>query len=251
VRRVIIVQARTTSTRLPGKVLMDLVGRPMLAQQLRRLSHCRCADEIVVATTTNAADDPVTSLAREQGASVFRGSEDDVLGRFVGAARQAEADMVIRTTGDCPLIDPEVVDRVGEELTSHSDACDYASNVVRRTYPRGLDAEALFMDVLLRCDRLATTPSQREHVTLLPVVDRKELFLIRHVTAPRDHSALRWTVDTKEDLEFVRAVYAGMDLGARVAGHREIIDWLEGHPELDSREKPGRTWDPRNPSRPA
>src|SRR5688572_8897689 len=127
-KRVIIVQARMTSTRLPGKVLMDLAGRPMLARQIRRLKDCRCADDIVVATTTNATDDPVVALADAEGVRWFRGSEDDVLSRYVGAAREANADMIVRITADCPLIDAELTDQVIEELQSLSTTYDYASN---------------------------------------------------------------------------------------------------------------------------
>src|SRR5687767_7584473 len=140
---VIVVQARMTSTRLPGKVLMDVSGRPMLAWQIERLQRC-AAQEIVLATTSNAADDPVVELAARLGIRSFRGSEHDVLARFVGAARQAHADVVVRVTADCPLLDPAITDRVINELLEHRGECDYASNVLRRTYPRGLDVEAFF-----------------------------------------------------------------------------------------------------------
>src|SRR6266849_2137746 len=112
IRRVIIVQARMTSTRLPGKVLMNLAGRPMLAQQIRRLKRCREADEIVIATTTNASDDPIITVAEREGVRWFRGSEHDVLSRYVGAAHEARAEVVARITADCPLIDPEQTDAV-------------------------------------------------------------------------------------------------------------------------------------------
>ena len=160
-KRVMIVQARATSSRLPGKVLLDLGGRPMLVQQLVRLRQCRNVDEIVVATTTETNDEPVVMLAREAGVHVFRGSSDDVLSRFVGAAQEARADVVVRVTADCPLIDPEVCDRVIAELVEHRSECDYASNVIRRTFPRGLDVEAMFFDVLLRMDRLRARRRRR------------------------------------------------------------------------------------------
>ena len=111
-RRVIVVQARMTSTRLPGKVLMDVAGQPMLVQQLRRLKQCALVDDIVVATTTHATDDPVAELAHREQVGCFRGSEQDVLARYVGAAREAKADGVVRVTTDCPLIEPEIVGRV-------------------------------------------------------------------------------------------------------------------------------------------
>jgi spore coat polysaccharide biosynthesis protein SpsF len=243
-RRVIIVQARTTSTRLPGKVLMDLAGRPMLAQQLRRLKHCRGADDIVVATTTNAADDPVIELAHVEGVGWFRGSEHDVLGRFVGATRQARADVVVRITADCPLIDPEVTDRVIHELVTHATDCDYASNVLERTYPRGLDAEAMFSDTLCRMGRLAQSPAAREHVTVAAVSEQPTLFLRWSVTDTRDNSDLRWCVDTELDLRVVRALYEALDLDGRLAGYREIVAYARAHPTLASANAHIKTWDP-------
>src|SRR5437016_4690285 len=127
-RTAIIVQARMTSSRLPGKVLMPVAGRPMLEQQLRRLRRCRRAHEIVIATTINSADDPIAEVAWRQGVCLFRGSEYDVLGRYVKAARKACADVVVRVTADCPLIDPAVVDRVIGELLDRTGRCDYAAN---------------------------------------------------------------------------------------------------------------------------
>lgn len=231
-RRVIVVQARITSTRFPGKVLMDVAGRPMLAQQLRRLKRCRHADEIVVATTTNATDDPVVTVARAEGARWFRGSETDVLSRYVGAARESKADIVIRTTADCPLIDPEVSDKVIEALESQGDKADYATNVIRRTFPLGLDTEALYTDTLLRVGRLARSASAREHVTLIIWKERPDLFLIHSLTDEQDNSDLRWTVDVAEDLEMVRRLYADMGLGERTVGYREILAYVRAHPSL-------------------
>ena len=190
-KRVMIVQARANSARLPGKVLVDLAGRPMLAQQLARLGQCRQVDEIIVATTTDTNDEPVAMLAREAGVRVFRGSTEDVLSRFVGAAQEARADVVVRVTADCPLIDPEICDRVIAELVEHAAECDYASNVIRRSFPRGLDTEAMFLDVLLRMDRLARSKPAREHVTIALRAECPELFLCRDVVDASDNSDLR------------------------------------------------------------
>lgn len=243
-RRVIIVQARMTSTRLPGKVLMDLAGRPMLTQQLRRLKRCLAADKIVIATTTNAADDPIVDLARQEGVGWFRGSEHDVLSRFVGAARHARADVVVRVTADCPLIDPEVTDRIITDLTDHADSCDYSSNVLERTYPRGLDVEALFLDTLLRVERMARSPSAREHVTPLIYSEQPDLFLRRSVTDSRNGADLRWTVDTAADLQLIRALYEGLDLGTRLLGYGEILAHVREHPELTRINAGIETWQP-------
>ncbi len=241
-RRVVIVQARMTSTRLPGKVLAPLAGRPMLAQQLRRLRLCRDVDDVVVATTSRATDDPVVDLAHAEGVSAYRGDEHDVLGRYLGAARRAKADVVVRTTADCPLIDPDVTDAV---VAACDSGCDYASNVLERTYPRGLDVEAFHMDVLERMARLATSAPAREHVTYYLHRERPDLFIVRSVADAADHSDLRWTVDTQVDLETVRAVYALAGLPDRRVPYRDLVRLVLEHPEIalmnaDVRQKPER-----------
>ena len=237
-RRVVVVQARMTSTRLPGKVLADVAGRPMLAQQLRRLAACRLADELVVATTLNAADDPVVTVARGEGARWFRGSEADVLERYVGAAREARADVVVRITADCPLIDPDVSDRVVAALTDAPARWDYVSNVAPRTYPRGLDTEALFVDTLERVHRMARSHAGREHVTPFIYQERPDLFSIGSVTDREDNSDLRWTVDTSIDLELVRRLYAALGIGERPVSYREVLAYARAHPELSALNAP-------------
>lgn len=229
-RRVAIVQARMTSTRLPGKVLVDLDGAPMLAQQLRRLARAKMLDAIVIATTVNKTDDPLVDLARAEHVGVFRGDEHDVLGRYLGAARAQAADLVIRITADCPLIDPDVVDQVTARVLDPTDPCDYASNTITRSYPRGLDAEAFHRDVLERCARLATSQPAREHVTYFLHRERPDLFVTRQVTRATDASDLRWTVDTDEDLAMMRALYS--ELGAASATTDEIIAALRKRPDL-------------------
>ena len=231
-KRVIVIQARMTSTRLPGKVLMDLAGRPMLAQQLRRLARCRQADEIVVATTTNATDNPVVAVAQDEGVRWFRGSETDVLARYVGAAREAKADVVVRVTADCPLIDPEESDRVIEALASQRERWDYASNVVGRTFPQGLDTEAMYMDVLERLSRLAQSASAREHVTYYLLNEQPKFFNIRSVTDTENNSDLRWTVDMPQDLEMVRRLYEELNLGERAVGYRELLAYVRANPAV-------------------
>jgi spore coat polysaccharide biosynthesis protein SpsF len=243
-KRVVIVQARMRSTRLPGKVLLDLAGRPMLVQQLARLRRCQEVDEIVVATTRLDDDRPVVDLARQADVRWFRGSTDDVLGRFVAAAQEASAEVVVRITADCPLIDPATTDRIIRELVHQPGECDYASNVVRRTFPRGLDSEAMFFDTLARIDRLAVTPTEREHVTIVPRSDRAGLFLIRNVVDARDNSDLRWTVDTPDDLHVMRRIYEGLGLGAVLASYPETLAFVRERPELAALNAGGQTWDP-------
>ena len=233
-RRVIIVQARMTSTRLPGKVLAEVAGRPMLAQQLRRLARCQQADEIVVATTTQSTDEPVQRVADAAGVRWFRGDEHAVLGRYLGAAREAAADLVVRITSDCPLIDPVETDRVIAALAAHAAECDYAANFLRRTYPQGLDAEALFRDTLERVGRLAGSSAAREHVTYFIYGERPDLFVCHSIVDAEDNSDLRWTVDTPQDLAFVRRVYEELGLGEHVLDYRTILAFVRSRPDLSA-----------------
>ena len=153
-----------------------------------------------------------------------RGSETDVLGRTLGAATAAGADLVVRLTGDCPLVDPEVIDLVVAAASSTAARCDYASNVIRRTFPKGLDAEALHGDVLARIDRLATSPEAREHVTWFAYRERPELFVLSSVEGSEDFSELDWSVDDAAGLERVRALYEQHQLDARGLPWRRLVD---------------------------
>jgi spore coat polysaccharide biosynthesis protein SpsF len=243
-RIAVILQARMTSSRLPGKVLMPVAGRPMLEQQLRRLRGSRLAREIVIATTTNSADDPIAEVAWRQGCCLFRGSEYDVLGRYVGAARKVCADVVVRLTADCPLIDAGVTDRVIQELLDRADRCDYASNVFERTWPRGLDTEAFFVDTLLRMDRLGRSPQAREHVTAVARLELPEMFLCHSVEDQQNNSDLRWTVDTVEDLRLIRKIYEELDLGERVLPYAGILEWVRTRSDLMNLNRGIETWDP-------
>jgi spore coat polysaccharide biosynthesis protein SpsF len=231
-RRVAILQARMTSTRLPGKILMDLAGRPMLSWQLERLKRCATLDEIVVATTTNSSDDPVVDLADRDQVAWSRGSEHDVLGRYLAAARGAQADVVVRVTGDCPLIDPMVVDNVVAALEQPDAACDYASNVLERTFPRGLDTEALFSETLYRVGRLAKSAEAREHVTAYIVQEHPGLFVRRSVRDAEDNSDLRWTVDTVDDLQMIRRIYEQAGLAERTVSYPDLVRWVRERPEI-------------------
>ena len=220
---VAIVQARTTSSRFPGKVLADLAGRPLLAWVLRG-ARAPGVDDIVVATTVNAEDDPVVAIAEREGVRWFRGDEEDVLGRYVHAAREARADVVVRLTADCPMLDADVVGRVIDALCDSPGPADYAANVIVRTFPQGLDAEALFVDVLLRAHRMGTSPPSREHVTWFIREERPDLFELRSVTADTDDSDLQWSVDLPEDLERIRELFASLDLASRPLPYGDIVE---------------------------
>jgi len=224
-----IVQARTGSTRLPGKVLMDLCGAPMLLRQLQRLDHCSTLDALVVATSDLARDDSLAGLLEAEGRDVFRGSEADVLGRYYRCAAARGADVVVRITGDCPLICPEVVDAVANAYLADG-ACDYASNIEPETYPDGLDTEVFPFRILELMWREATG-DEREHVT--PYVRlRPEVFRHCLVSHDPDLSWMRWTVDEPRDLEFVRRVYTCLHREGEVFGLEAILALLRKKPEL-------------------
>ena len=244
-KRVCVVQARMGSTRLPGKVLLDLAGRPMLAQLLRRLRACASLDEIVIATSVAASDDPIAELGASEQVRVSRGSEADVLDRIVQAARATQADVVVRVTADCPLIDPHVTDRVVDDLTTNARTADYASNVLRRTFPRGLDVEAMFLDTLLRVDRLARTPAEREHVTITIRSELPDMFLTRSVVSEKDDSDLRWTVDEQLDLDLIGRLYDALGLAERIVPYAVVVDHVRRHPELANVNAGISTWTPR------
>lgn len=211
-KRIAVVQARMGSTRFPGKVVADLDGAPVLARVIERVQRSRSIDEVVVATSVVSADDEVAELARALGVRSIRGSEGDVLGRYALATVETRADVVVRVTADCPLVEPTVIDRVVSALLADGGRCDYASNVIERTYPKGLDVEALWSDVVRRADRLATSTLAREHVTWFIYRERPDLHVLRSVTAPEDDHDLRLTVDTTADLELVRRLYSWLDL---------------------------------------
>ena len=218
-----------SSTRLPGKVLADVGGEPLLALLLRRLTGARRLERITVATSTDALDDPIEQLSRSLGVAVHRGPLADVLARFVGAAADHDGP-VARVTADCPLVDPAIVDEV-VALFAATPGCEYASNIEPRTCPDGLDVEVISHEALATTAQSATDPGDREHVTLM--IRRN---LERHCTAAigcEDGLAdVRWTVDDEDDLAFVREVVNRLGNRRYAAGMREILTAVLEEPSL-------------------
>jgi spore coat polysaccharide biosynthesis protein SpsF len=202
-----VVQARTGSTRLPGKVLADLHGRPMLGFLLDRLARLE-VDDLVVATSDLARDDPVAEVARTRGVAVVRGSEADVLDRFLTALDAFPADVVVRVTADCPLSDPAVI-RAAIELQAATGA-DYVSNSLLRTFPVGLDVEVVTAAALRQAATEASDRPEREHVTPF-LYRRPERYRLAALRAPERLATRRWTVDTPTDLDRVRTIVAAVD----------------------------------------
>lgn len=225
---VAIVQARMQSSRLPGKVLRDLCGRPMLARVVGRVGRARAVERVVVAAPDDAENEPIAALCRRLGVPCFRGSHHDVLDRFHRAAEAFAARVVVRITADCPLVDPQVIDQVVAALLEHQP--DYASNVLRRGWPRGLDTEVVTSDALRRASNEARLPYQRIHVTPY-IYEHPERFRLHSVAGPCNLGHWRWTVDTPADLEFARAIYEQFSGDDRFGWH-EVKRLVAQRPQL-------------------
>lgn len=223
-----IIQARMTSTRLPGKVMADVAGRPLLDHVIARARQAGAVDRVVVATSKRGSDDTIAEYCGRVDIPCFRGSHDDVLDRYYHAAQHLEAESIVRLTADCPLLDPAVIDKVVHHFRAGGH--DYVSNALEPSYPDGLDTEAFRGSALERAWREAKLTSEREHVTAF-IWKHPELFRVANVANDRDLSHLRWTVDEPEDLEFVRAVYSHLG-PAPTFGMNDILMLLEDRPEL-------------------
>lgn len=221
---VAIIQARMGSTRLPGKVLKDLAGETVLARVVNRTCRARLLNELVVATSVRSTDDAIVRECERLGVACFRGDETDVLDRYYRAAQHFQADVVVRITSDCPLIDPVLIDEHIRRLLDRWTQVDFVTNMAQPTFPLGLAVEAMPGDVLIRMHRMSNTAQLREHVTTLAYVE-PGLFRIEHITHSQDLSHLRWTVDTSEDLELVRLIVQHFD--------DDQFSWTEVLPLLD------------------
>lgn len=226
-KTVAIIQARMGSTRLPGKVLKRIGDDTMLHWVVKRTLRAKRVGEAVVATTTNGIDDAVSLEAEKAGAEVFRGSETDVLDRYRRAAQAHGAEIVVRVTADCPLIDPAVIDEVVRRF--EEDGVDYASNTIERSYPLGLDVEVVHQDALECAWAEAVKDYHRIHVTPY-IYQHPDRFSLLSVRADGDYSSNRWTVDTEEDLRFVRAVCARFD--RNTFSWQDVLRLLEREPSL-------------------
>jgi spore coat polysaccharide biosynthesis protein SpsF len=231
VKIVAIVQARMGSSRLPGKVLREIAGKPMLVHVLERASAVRSIDQVVVATTTEASDNAIENLCLEKGYACFRGNLHDVLDRFYQAAKQFHADVIVRLTADCPLLDAAVVEKTVQGFIDSN--ADFAANRLpppfKRTYPIGLDTEVCSFAALQRAWTEATEKYEREHVMpyLYQVEDR---FKVVRVENEKDYGSWRLTVDTQEDLDLVRIIFDHFK--EKPFGWMNVIQYLEAHPEI-------------------
>lgn len=227
-RTLIIVQARMTSTRLPGKVLLPLAGEPMLTRLLERLRRVQRAHGIVIATTTNATDEPIAALCAQLDVACHRGSELDVLSRYADAARLHLADVVVRITSDCPLIDPALIDQVIAVYQEGDSDC--VSNMLPPTWPYGMAVEVFSATALQQAHAEAKQPAEREHVTPF-LYAHPERYRLRNVTSPVDLSQHRWTVDTPEDYELVRRLFEALYPVRPHFTQNDILAVLDVHPD--------------------
>ena len=224
-----IIQARSSSRRLPGKVLLPLAGAPMLARQIERIARASSLDQLLLATSDLPEDDAVAAIATAAGIACYRGSLDDVLDRFYRAASAAKADHVVRLTGDCPLIDPAVID--GCVAFYRDGGFDYATNALEPTWPDGLDVEVMRFAALETAWREASTMLEREHVT--PFINRNpDRFRVGHYRGPLDLSAMRWTVDERRDYSLVSGVYERLYPADPRFTTEDVLELLRRDPAL-------------------
>jgi spore coat polysaccharide biosynthesis protein SpsF len=227
---VIIVQARMTSTRLPGKVLKKVLDKPLLEYQIERLRRVKLADEVVIATTINETDEPIVQLCNSLSIPYFRGSEEDVLSRYYETAKAHQADLIARVTSDCPLIDPEVIDQVMKLYIDHQTEYDYVSNSLERTYPRGMDTEVFSFKALQEAFLEATALPDREHVT--PFIHRQpQRYSLASVNYSENQSDHRWTVDTPEDFQLIKKIIEVIYPKLPDFTLRDCLNLLEKNPE--------------------
>lgn len=201
-----IIEARMTSSRLPGKILLPVLGKPLLELLVERLKRAKTLDYIIIATTSNACDDPVERLANSLGVGCFRGSEEDVLSRVLSAAKYHSCDIIVEITGDCPLIDPEIVDTLVTIYQQNS--YDYVSNVLKLTFPNGMDTQVFSTATLAKVEELTDDPVDHEHVSLY-IYEHPEIFSLFNYESglPEKYWNLRLTVDTQEDFELIKRIY--------------------------------------------
>jgi spore coat polysaccharide biosynthesis protein SpsF (cytidylyltransferase family) len=222
-----IIQARMASTRLPGKVLLPLKEKPMLQFQIERLKKSKKLNAIGIATSTNPENKAIIDLANKISVPVYAGSEEDVLDRYYQAAKQFKFDVIVRITGDCPLIDPAIVDNVIEKFLA--DKSDYTNNVDPPTYPDGFDTEVFTFAALEKAWKEAKAQHHREHVTAF--IRETEGFRKTSIKYPIDLSKLRLTVDNKEDLDVITKLVSMLPDNFSL---QDVLKALDEHPELKS-----------------
>lgn len=224
----IVVQARMGASRLPGKPLKKVLGKPLLFYLIERLKRCHKVDHIVIATTDQPRDEELADYAKSQRVSVVRGSEENVLSRYGLAAKLFDSDIIIRITADCPLMDPEIIDGMVVEFLD----VDYLSNTLSRTFPRGLDVEIFSKKALEKALKEAKLPFEEEHVTPY-FLSHPELFKLANYAYKTDESAKRWTVDTEEDFELIKRMIEALYPKKKDFAFEDMLQLVQEHPEWE------------------
>jgi spore coat polysaccharide biosynthesis protein SpsF len=215
---------------MPGKIFKTLAGKQMLWHVANRLSYAKMIDKIIIATTTLPKDDQVEQFCKVNGISFFRGSSNDVLSRYYEAAKIYNAEIVIRVTSDCPVIDPYIIDAMLTQFINE-DHIDYLSNSIRRTFPRGLDAEIFTFSALEKTYNEAKLDYEHEHVTPY-IYNNPDKFIIKNYANDTDFSFHRWTVDTEEDFKLIETIYNSLYKPGNIFLFKDILQLLERRPEL-------------------
>ncbi|MBF0485505.1 MAG: glycosyltransferase family protein [Candidatus Omnitrophica bacterium] len=225
----VIIQARMGASRLPNKVLLPLAGKPVLEHVIRRCQHAKRVDQVIVATTIDSKDLAVVNFVSHLGVGVFCGSVNDVLDRYYQTAKLFQLQHIVRITADCPMIDPDIIDRViGEYFTS---SADYATNTLQLTYPDGEDVEVFSADILHRAWGNAKMLSEREHVT--PYIKKSDAVRKVNVLCENDHSSQRWTLDEPRDYEKLSAIYDALYQKDAFFSMKDVLEFLDEHPGID------------------
>lgn len=228
--KLMVIQARMGATRLPGKPLKIVMGRPLLSYLIERVKRSKSVDQIVVATTLNPKDDEIFNYCKTLGIPCIRGSENDVLDRYLQAARAYNGDVIVRITADCPLIDPAVIDEAVDYYLEHFPMYDYVANTLVRKYPRGMDVEVFSRDALEAEAVKATNLEDREHVTSY-LYRHPNIFKIGSVVKDKDDSHHRWTVDTPEDLVLITRILEEIYPIKPEFSFGDLLKLLEAHPD--------------------
>lgn len=229
VKNQVVIQARMGSTRLPGKVLLDLAGRLVIEHVIRRCQSAMLVDRVVVATTDLAEDDQIVSWCRNNSVASVRGSSEDVLQRYISAADAFPCENIVRVTADCPLVDPGVLDAM---LCLHSAAgSDYTSNVIPPTFPVGFDAEVVVADTLRKVSAVAELKSHREHVTMY-IRENLDQFKTANLSFGLNHEKIRLTLDRPEDYQLLKMVFDNFSGSDGLFSVYQVLNFLEQNPEL-------------------
>jgi spore coat polysaccharide biosynthesis protein SpsF len=219
-----VIQARMSSSRLPGKVLLELNGEPTILRIVERMEKASTVDEVIVATSLDQSDNKLFEFLQGKRIKCFRGDLEDVLSRFVGVITDSDAEVIIRITADCPLVMPKLVDQMVQDFLQSD--LDYLSNTITPTFPDGLDVEIFTKKAIARLSRLSLSSQEREHVTL-GIRNRPEQFKLRNFEGKTDLSGLRWTVDYAEDFVFVSQVYSYFATRESDFGFDEVLQLLD------------------------